>query len=754
MAKQRDSEFRLYGFIRDRLKDCGWNTKSPANGGNVYTQNEVNSNKNLKEALGLGRPEYVVDIGEGEFWAIEAKRDVANMAEAIKEAKTRAKKINDVKSISCKIVTGVVGNPDTTFYIQTECLVGEKWKKLSINNRLSTGFISPNQVREIIGNKTGELSNYEIDDKLFLQKMQEINKILHDGAINKKNRAKVLACLLLALAKDQLMKLSEDPATLIGDINTRAKSELKKHKKESFYGQIEIKLPSEENEEGENVDIKNKRALIKSIEILKGLNIASAINSGRDVLGQCYEQFLKYGNDAKEIGIVLTPRHITKFGADVVNIGRNDLVFDPTCGTGGFLVAALDKVRKDVGSIENFKKGNLFGVEQDAPVATLAIVNMVFRGDGNSNIVCSDFLQQKIPTRKYDKVLMNPPFALETEYEWRFVEKSLECMERGGLLFAILPTTVMTATDDSREEITWRREMLKRHTLISVIKMPEELFYPIVSKGTYGIIIKAHCAHKTNNDVLWAILHDGITRTKTQQKKETNIEEIKQAVSNFINGRRPEEIKNTLECIPIDEGDDLSPEKHLKSYPEYNMPDVKTIIKSSESAHKKIAEKKSRKIKKLIKNSSDFVLIDFLSNYERGKSGRRKELSDGDLPLISTSEKENGIMAYVSRQESKKIYPAGSFTVSANGGSCWAWYHLYEFAANGDIFVCNVKDEYSNNKGFTQFLCAAINDESWRFNYYRKLTKDKFKAMKVKMPISENGDIDMKMILKEVNSII
>ena len=46
------------------------------------------------------------------------------------------------------------------------------------------------------------------------------------------------------------------------------------------------------------------------------------------------------------MGIVLTPRHITKFAAEVVGVGAHDVIYDPTCGTGGFLVAALDKVRE------------------------------------------------------------------------------------------------------------------------------------------------------------------------------------------------------------------------------------------------------------------------------------------------------------------------------------------------------------------------------------------------------------------------
>ena len=60
------------------------------------------------------------------------------------------------------------------------------------------------------------------------------------------------------------------------------------------------------------------------------------MRSNTDVLGKFYEVFLKYGNGAKEIGIVLTPRHVTNFAAEVMNITYKDIIYDPTCGTEGF----------------------------------------------------------------------------------------------------------------------------------------------------------------------------------------------------------------------------------------------------------------------------------------------------------------------------------------------------------------------------------------------------------------------------------
>ena len=424
------SEFRLYPIIKERLSDRGWDVASPINGGLVYIQGEVASNKKLKQALDKDRPESVVKLGGNRYWAIEAKRDGRDLKNALKEAKQYADKINNTVGITCPIITGIAGNPNN-YYVETECLVGKKWKTLAINNRPATGFLSKEQIETVLKSRSSNLRDYEIDDKLFSNKMENINDILHNGAIEQKSRAQVLACILLALANDSKMKLSDNPTTLIRDINSRAQAELGKHGKENFYKEIRIHTPTSPDNH-----VKIKNALIESIDILRDLNIASAIGSGRDVLGECFGRFLKYAHDAKEMGIVLTPRIITNFGADIIDIRQTDKVFDPTCGTGGFLVAALDKVRKDNGNIDKFKKGNLYGVEQSALITTLAIVNMVFRGDGSSNIKEGDCFKQ--PYTDMNKVLMNPPFAIK-EYEWEFVDYALKSMGGGGVIIRHCP---------------------------------------------------------------------------------------------------------------------------------------------------------------------------------------------------------------------------------------------------------------------------------------------------------------------------
>ena len=740
-----DSEFRLYGFILDALKEMGWDVRPPARGGQVFTQNEALRDEGLKMALGQDRPENVIVVGEGEYWVIEAKSDTRDIAKSVQEAQGYAAQINAVPGLSCRIITGVAGIPDTTHYIETYCLVDAEWRPLMLNHRRATGFVSPQQAAAILSAGNGQLVEYHIDEGLFNSKAEQINDTLHQGGINKRNRAGVLACLLLALAQDERMSLSDDPTTLITDINIRANGMLNRYGKGSFFGEISINLPvSRDNH------VKHRLALTKSVEMLRGLNIASTINSGRDVLGQFYEQFLKYANDAKELGIVLTPRHITNFAADVVNVSRNDVVFDPACGTGGFLVAALDRVRKSGGDLNLFKQGNLFGVEQDPLVATLAIVNMIFRGDGSSNIAEGDCLIRPI-TIQPDKVLMNPPFALR-EPEWRFADRALACMKDNGLLFTVFPTTTMGSSKDGRGEITWRSQMLARHTLIAVIKLPEDLFYPHVAKGTVGVIIQAHRPHNIETDrVVWAVLDDGMPRTKTSRRQQSggNIESIIRAIGNYTaTGTLPDKVPTVLDCCPIGgkagAAIDLSPENYIDSSDA--RIDIASVIQSVQEGRRRISQS-PRQLQ--IRQWQEFPVMDFVSAVERGLSGRIKDLPDGALPLISTSERLNGISGTVDASSVRKIYQPDQITISANGSSCRAFWHDYEFAANGDVFVLSLKNEYLRDN-FGLFLCATINNESWRYNYYRKFTAAQLAKLEVKVPVDHSGAIDFQAIARLV----
>ena len=89
----------------------------------------------------------------------------------------------------------------------------------------------------------------------------------------------------------------------------------------------------------------NLRALIADME--ENIDSFEKTNRYYDVLGQLYVAFLRYANTSNDLGVVLTPTHITEFFADVANVNKHSVVFDNCTGTCGFLIAAMSKMMDD-----------------------------------------------------------------------------------------------------------------------------------------------------------------------------------------------------------------------------------------------------------------------------------------------------------------------------------------------------------------------------------------------------------------------
>ena len=669
MAK--DSEFRTYIYIEKVLADLGWDTRNPARSagaGAVYTQGEFrNHNALLTKALGRKTPENIILIPWEEgprYWVVEAKRTHQDKVKALHEAQAYADAINEVEPGAARFATGIAGTPEQSFYVTTSYWDGREWQEAKINDHETTGFLTLNQCQSILNENNPSILHYDVDLGHFLSKANKINESLHKNGIPARDRARLVAGLLLALAEDSAMRISNEPSTLVNDINGRISALLTDHKKKNFITEVSLKLPNtRENHR------KYWAAIIQTMQYLREMNIRSAINSGTDALGQFYETFLKYANDASEMGIVLTPRHITRFAAEVMNIQHDDLIFDPTCGTGGFLVAALDHIRikaKTQGAhpdvYKAFRNDCLFGIEQDDGVFGLALVNMIFRGDGkshihNGNCFDSRFVLDKgnvvrlkkneeagTPvSRPFSRVLMNPPFAI-AEKEHKFVDYALEQTRVGGLLFAVLPNNPITG---GAQDQNWREEILKRHTVRAVIKLPGDLFMP-VSKGTYALILEAWRPHELKDKVFFSVLYDDNSASKKSKllgkdQARENMDRITKDLSRFLTDGRarinpiPREVG--ISKLNMESTLDFAPEAYLDSGRpaeiEKPLDGLCTALFNHQYSAKNFRVEQPDK--------TQIYKIDDLFVVRRGNCPAVKNLSKGNIPVITTSEQLNGI---------------------------------------------------------------------------------------------------------------
>lgn len=266
--------------------------------------------------------------------------------------------------------------------------------------------------------------------------------------------------------------------------------------------------------------------------------------NGEDYIGRFYGEFMSYsGGDGQTLGIILTPKHITNLFCDLANLTINDTVFDPCCGTGGFLISAMhDMLGKATTSNDkkNIRKKQLHGIELRSDMFAIATTNMILRGDGNSNLLCNDFFQHE-PSFYYSigatVGMMNPPYSQGSKqnpqlYEINFVEHLLNSLTIGGRCIVIVPQSTMTGK--TKEEQAIRENILKHHTLEGVITLNKDTFYGVGTMPCIAVFT-AHEPHPQDkickfinfeDDGYVVAPHIGLVETEAAKDKKQHLLDV------------------------------------------------------------------------------------------------------------------------------------------------------------------------------------------------------------------------------------
>lgn len=186
---------------------------------------------------------------------------------------------------------------------------------------------------------------------------------------------------------------------------------------------------------------------------------ALAIGNSRvasDVMGDAYEYLIKQFADAtnKKAGEFYTPRSVVRLMVDIVDPKEGETIYDPACGTGGMLLAAVEHVRERGGDPRTFF-GHLHGQEKNLTTSAVARMNLFLHGIEDFVIERGDTLRNPVFTdpstgglATFDVVIANPPFSLE---QWG---RELWENDPWGRAFAGLPT-------DGNGDMAWVQHMVK-----------------------------------------------------------------------------------------------------------------------------------------------------------------------------------------------------------------------------------------------------------------------------------------------------
>lgn len=333
-VKYAESRSRTYTI--NELKSLGWNVRHPFKGGNILEEQEAKHfDPRFDELLGGDRPDFLIFWNNNPVVVIENKDDKKKIDIAVADAKGYAEKLS-ARYFDVRVVSGVAGNAESGVLVENFYRKSNgQWDIIKGNGYALTQLLNANQLEQVLINKSPTIDVKIPTEEEFYAIAEKINQMFHDAHVNKSDRAIYLGAILLAIKEGNV---DTSPNVIIQQINGNVDAALDSCGKGGLKPIIRIRSRS----------AKLRRKLPLIFHNLDRLNIRALMNSGADILGKFFETFLRYGNDAKELGIVFTPRHVIRFMCELVEITSTDIVYDPACGTGGFLIGAFNRMKETV----------------------------------------------------------------------------------------------------------------------------------------------------------------------------------------------------------------------------------------------------------------------------------------------------------------------------------------------------------------------------------------------------------------------
>ena len=241
--------------------------------------------------------------------------------------------------------------------------------------------------------------------------------------------------------------------------------------------------------------------------------------NGEDVMAIFFNEFNRYRGKS-DAGQVFTPDHITSFMYRLLNIHQYDRVLDATCGSGAFLVKAMCNMMREAGGqssegAKRIKTKQLYGIEMYSKVFVLACANMLIHKDGKTNLMQLDAstpaAAEWIREKNITKVLMNPPY--ERKYGClKIVANVLDSVPVGTECAFILPDKKLEKDFTDKK---FGNKLLKNHTLKTIVKLPENLFFGIGVTTSIFVFISGR-PQDGRNIIGYYIEDDGLETVKNQ----------------------------------------------------------------------------------------------------------------------------------------------------------------------------------------------------------------------------------------------
>lgn len=524
--------------IHTRLRNFGWNLDENDPNCNVF-QERAKTQRQVK-LLRNKRPDFILyETGSDiPIAIIEAKKQGEDLERALLQASDLYAKpleaplvfaFNDTFVVSKHIGQGrtlkIDGEELQDFtdqftalrFVQEGAEILSAPKGMNFNRKeLLNIFKTTNNLLREEGLRDGYERFSAFSEMLFLKLIDESEKLKESSGARRKFDKK--------FCWSEFIKERDDEKLLLF-LNDSVWKRLQDEFGDIFDGKLGIRSP------------KTLRAIIESID---PINLTS---TDSDVKGDAFEYFLKsVTNGNKDLGEYFTPRHIARTVVNLVKPKFGEKIYDPFCGTGGFLLEAFKYIslRVDMTNEETskvVKERTIFGGEITS-TARIAKMNMILFRDGHSNIVQHDSLAH--PKRgEFDVVVANIPYSQETKHGGLYkipsqnadsicMQHIWESLKPNGRAAVIVPETFIY--EDG--VIGKTRALIARQAeKLSVISLPRGVFMPYTPTKT-DILFFQKGERQFKSAFFFVVQNDGF-ELSTKRKAINGDSDLKKLLSNY-----------------------------------------------------------------------------------------------------------------------------------------------------------------------------------------------------------------------------
>jgi type I restriction enzyme M protein len=496
-------------------------------------------------------------------------------------------------------------------------------------------------------------------------------------------------------------------------------------------------------------DIFQERLKIRNPETVKAivekLSKLTLLNTESEIKGDAFEYFLKNLAGGNDLGEYFTPRHIVKLMVNLTDPKFGEKVYDPTCGTGGFLIEAFRHIKKgcnqnDDSIVKKLKEETIWGTEL-TDTYKIAKMNMIITGDGHNNILQGDSLDLKEVDSKYnfpdefDVILSNPPYSQETDFgelypiptkqaDCIFIQRMINLLKSGGRCAVIVPDGFLSEFKQAAFKNT-RKWLLEKTEIEAIISLPTGVFYPYAGAKTSILIF--HKGKPTKKVWFYEISNDGFELSihRRPLKGENDMDDLQEKWEGKAEG--PKSFFVDVKIIEENDYKLLLNDYKIFVSTDRKKEDPKKLLNLLEKINNK-ANKNLKVVEKLLGRDKNLQKVNKfklkeIANISTGgtpSTTNPKYWENGTIPWIRSGELEDNRISISEKkiteiglkESNAKIFPKNTVLIALTG------------ATTGKTAILDI--EASTNQSVTGIMPSDkfIPEYVW---YYLRLNYEKIK---------------------------